>query len=463
MITVNGRVIQLNRIVLSMSTANKTTRTAVLALDAKLIRVDNVTLRVDQGARLGLRSHLSRRVTGLTRRLSLLRAGILAKRHPHPKPPAPTPSPTPKPTTTPTPKPTTTPTPNPTPKPTATPTPNPTPTPPHVIVISPPTTSDAAAYIQAALNGAPSGSTVQLPAGTFSLVADHVIGGDLDCNLNVPDGVTIKGAGIGQTVLVGNGSTSCNVVAAVHASGITVSDMTIMAPVARRNATMQDGFKAEACKNVTIARVDTQNLYMAIAVYGCQQVTYDSCTGEYDSTAFSALDISIDTTIYTGTSGITVTNCTASANYGHGFRFYGLDASHRVTNFVVSGCSARNNGEDGFLLDYLSASSISSSTAANNGVNGFELCGTSGVTIDHCTASGQANSCCSGFVCDGDLGIFGPTSGNTVSNSVASGNTFGYREWQGGGGNAVLNSNFSGDSVSPQYASGTTSTNDLPD
>ena len=336
-------------------------------------------------------------------------------------------------------------------------------TPPHVVVISPPTTGDAAASIQAALDAAPSGSTVQLPAGTFSLVADHVIGGDLDCNLNIPNGVTLKGAGIGQTVLVGNGSISCNVVGAWDARNIAVSDLTIKADVTRRNATMQDGFKAEACKNVTIARVDTQNLYMAIAVYGCRQVTYDSCTGEYDSTAFSALDISIDTTIYTGTSGITVTNCTASANYGHGFRFYGLDASHRVTNFVVSGCSARNNGEDGFLLDYLSASSISSSTAANNGVNGFELCGTSGVTIDHCTASGQANSCCSGFVCDGDLGIFGPTSGNTVSNSVASGNTFGYREWQGGGGNAVLNSNFSGDSVSPQYATGTTSTNDLPD
>ena len=328
-------------------------------------------------------------------------------------------------------------------------------TPPHVIVISPPTTSDAAAYIQAALNGAPSGSTVQLPAGTFSLVADHVIGGDLDCNLNVPDGVTIKGAGIGQTVLVGNGSTSCNVVAAWDARNIAVSDLTIKADVTRRNATMQDGFKAEACKNVTIARVDTQNLYMAIAVYGCQQVTYDSCTGEYDSTAFSALDISIDTTIYTGTSGITVTNCTASANYGHGFRFYGLDASHRVTNFAVSGCSARNNGEDGFLLDYLSASSISSSTAANNGVNGFELCGTSGVTIDHCTASGQANPYSSGFVCDGDAATFGPTSGNTISNCTASGNDYGYREWQGGGGNVVYGNWFPNNTNGSEFAPGT--------
>ena len=244
-------------------------------------------------------------------------------------------------------------------------------TPPHVIVISPPTTSDAAAYIQAALNGAPSGSTVQLPAGTFSLVADHVIGGDLDCNLNVPDGVTIKGAGIGQTVLVGNGSTSCNVVAAVHASGITV------------------------------------------------------------------------------------TNCTASSDYRHGFRFYGLDASHRVTNFAVSGCSARNNGEDGYLLDYIAASTLSDCTATGNGADGFELCGTSGVTIDRCTASGQANPYSSGFVCDGDAATFGPTSGNTISNCTASGNDYGYREWQGGGGNVVYGNWFPNNTNGSEFAPGT--------
>jgi len=79
----------------------------------------------------------------------------------------------------------------------------------------------------------------------------------------------------------------------------------------------------------------------------------------------------------------------------------------------------------------------------------LELCGSHGVTVDHCTAIGQSNAYCSGFVCDGDAAVFGFTSGNAVSNSVASGNSYGYREWQGGGGNAVTGNNFTGNSSGP--------------
>jgi parallel beta-helix repeat protein len=321
--------------------------------------------------------------------------------------------------------------------------------------------TDNAAAFNAAIKAA-NGGPVYVPAGTYNLVDGTVLGGDLDCNVALISGTTLYGDGAGKTILIGSGTTSCNVIGAVGASNLTVRDMTVEAPVSRRNATMQDAVKFEACQSVTVARVDAQNLYMAIAAYGCQNVLYDSCTAEYNASAFSALDISIGTTVYTGTSDVTVTNCTASNNCGHGFRFTGLDANHRIAGFTVTGCSAHDNGEDGYLFYYLTASTISNSTAVNNGVDGFELCGTDGVTLDHCTASGQANPYCDGFVCDGDVSIFGPTSGNTISNSTASGNTYGYREWQGGAGNTLTNNNFAGNTNPPEYGAGTVSSGDLP-
>ncbi len=355
-----------------------------------------------------------------------------------------------------------------TPTPTATATPTPPPTNPTATFnvmnygAKADGVSDDAAAFAAAIKAAGTSGTVYAPSGTYNLVGDRVLGGDLDCNIALTSGLTLRGDGIGKTVLVGNGTTSCNIVGAVDVSNVSVADMTIRADASRRNATMQDAVKFEGVRNALVQRVDVQNLYMAIAVYGCQQVTFDSCSGSYNSTAFSALDISIGTTVYTGTSGITVSNCTATNNYGHGFRFYGLDRYHRTSGFAISNCTASDNGQDGFLFDYLTASRVSNCASLRNGVNGFELCGTTTVTLDHCTASNQTNAYCSGFVCDGDLSIFGPTSGNTISNSVATGNSYGYREWQGGAGNLVSGNNFSGNSAGPVYGAGTMSTGNTP-
>jgi len=92
-------------------------------------------------------------------------------------------------------------------------------------------TDDAPAFA-AAINAAGSSGVVYAPAGTYNLIGGHTIGGDLNCNISLPSGVSLRGDGPGQTVLIGSGTTSCNVVGAVGASGICVTDMTIRADAA---------------------------------------------------------------------------------------------------------------------------------------------------------------------------------------------------------------------------------------
>jgi hypothetical protein len=120
-IVINHQLVRLNRLALSEAVTDQATLKAVLALDRRLIRVDQATLRTDRQARLGHGSHLVARVTELKARLSTVRGRVWRWRHTQPTPSAPDPAPTPTPTTSPTPD----------PSPSATPTASPAPiTPP---------------------------------------------------------------------------------------------------------------------------------------------------------------------------------------------------------------------------------------------------------------------------------------------------------------------------------------------
>jgi hypothetical protein len=174
-IKLNHRVVRLNRVVLSSSAADKTTLTALLALDHRLIGVDHATVTTDRRARIGHGSRLIVRVGTLSARMSGLRDKAWRRRHtlPDPTVPAPTPSttPTPAPSASPTatPTPTTTPTPTPTVTPTVTPTPTPTPT---VTPTTTPTPVPGATVISGKTF-----TTYTVPAGTHDV--DYV-----DCTFN---------------------------------------------------------------------------------------------------------------------------------------------------------------------------------------------------------------------------------------------------------------------------------------
>jgi hypothetical protein len=104
---------------------------------------------------------------------------------------------------------------------------------------------------------------IVVPEGTFTLTQGQVqySGSDLYCNLVVPSGVTLKGSGIGKTILVGAGTTSCNVIGSVRTTGIAISEMTVMVDASRRDSTSQDGIKLEDVNGATVTNVEQEPLH----------------------------------------------------------------------------------------------------------------------------------------------------------------------------------------------------------
>lgn len=106
--------------------------------------------------------------------------------------------------------------------------------------------------LQAAINAAPAGATVTIPAGTYTFSS----------TVNLTSGVSLKGAGIDQTILtMPSQSGPTGLLQADGAQGITISDMTLSSPSASGYVF---AIWISDYSDVTIERVKVENCHYAL-------------------------------------------------------------------------------------------------------------------------------------------------------------------------------------------------------
>ena len=256
--------------------------------------------------------------------------------------------------------------------------------------------SDDAAAINAAIDAcaAAGGGTVYLPAGTYKLVQGTTIGSvrPLHCNIPVPSGVTVQGAGIGQTILKGEGISSCSVFGAVLQTNIGVKDLSISTPVAEHPDTGKDGIKLEGVTNSAVTNVYMENMYIATNCVGCRNITYTGCVAYKTVQAFS-ITLNAETE-YATCGNIRLNDCEAS--YSDQCGFYAFwnegDNSHRVSAVSFRNCYAHDNTNTGFYSNWSRHCTWKGCRSVNNGSWGFYLERSKDYLVTGCRATGNQES-----------------------------------------------------------------------
>ncbi|HUD03818.1 MAG TPA: dockerin type I domain-containing protein [Patescibacteria group bacterium] len=197
---------------------------------------------------------------------------------------------------------------------------------------------------QTSLANAQAGDVIVIPEGTYTLTQGQVQwpGGDLYCNLVIPSGVTLKGSGVGKTILVGGGTTSTNVIGSVSTTNIAISDMTIMVDISRKGSTSQDGIKMENVDGATVSNVELKYLYIASNIIGSRNVTYTNVHAIESQLGIDAINIAT----YTNTANVLIKDSTATGiTNGWGFGTY--DDTSQGSDVHVSGVTFQNDTATG--------------------------------------------------------------------------------------------------------------------
>lgn len=290
------------------------------------------------------------------------------------------------------------------------------------------------ATIQAAVDAAQAGDEIQIAAGTYSDPTHPAGGGDETlCCVVMKSGISLRGAGIGETIIdanaVGRG------IHCYQVTGCVFSDMTIRNAYADVYGTGVFLRSAQA----TLERVEmTENLYGAIAAVDASDLTLLGCTMSYnEGKAGAGLDIESDCTAY-------IYDCDVIGNEGPttgGVLLRGaVTMEHcRITNNTATGAAGVFGGGIGVLngSPTLRFCVIRDNVSGGSG-GGIYITGdmTTGLLEDCIIADNR---------CDGDEGIGG---GLTVSSfatptlrrCLVTGNTT-TGQWSDGGGVYIQFSN----------------------
>ena len=261
--------------------------------------------------------------------------------------------------------------PTPTPTPTATPTPTPN--------------------WQTALSSAKPGDVIVIPEGTFTLTQGRVqfSGADIYCNLVIPSGVTLKGSGIGKTILVGAGTTSCNVIGSIRTTGIAISDMTLMVDASRRGNTSQDGIKLEDVNGATITNVELRNFYIGTNCIGSRNVTYSGCIARDCELGIDVINLGS----YTGTDNVLVKDCLATGCNQWGFGCYNdpnYGSDVHVSGVTFQNCDGHDNNT-GLFGWYADSLTVTGGSFNNNHGDGVKLNTCRNYLVGGVTATGNPN------------------------------------------------------------------------
>jgi polygalacturonase len=217
--------------------------------------------------------------------------------------------------------------------------------------------ADDAGAIQKAVDAcaAAGGGIVYLPAGEYRLYGARTANPDLAVNVELKDGVHLQGAGAGQTKVTAT-RTSANAIGASQKTNVGVSDLEVSSTISGI-----DGVKLYCCDQATVEDVVAHNLYIGIAVYGCQDSSVVDCTS-YNN---SSMGISMSESYlgYQTTQNGLVANC---LTYGNqlGVKVGGYIPSspnpHRVGDVTLRSCRSHDNSSANYWLSYAEDLALSS-------------------------------------------------------------------------------------------------------
>jgi hypothetical protein len=126
--------------------------------------------------------------------------------------------------------------------------------PPTTTTLPPTTTTTIGAFdLQKAIDACPAGGTVNVPAGTITIRA----------GIQLKSNITVKGAGVGQTVLYAPGERDGGAIMGTPfgVSNVTIADMTMRSDKPEYHCF---GIWVANCSNLTIERVRMENCFYAL-------------------------------------------------------------------------------------------------------------------------------------------------------------------------------------------------------
>jgi hypothetical protein len=154
--------------------------------------------------------------------------------------------------------------------------------------------ADAPAFdLQGAINACPAGGTVSIPAGNLTVSSQVVL----------RSGVTLRGAGVGQTILTMPArSSQTNLLAAVNVSNVSITDLTLASPAATGKvlAIHLSGYSGVTIERVYVTgceyalKADTAGSNLTVRDFtarACGQVYVSNLTGGL----FENLDVEVVT------------------------------------------------------------------------------------------------------------------------------------------------------------------------
>ena len=234
--------------------------------------------------------------------------------------------------------------------------------------------TDDVAAVQAAVNaaGAAGGGVVYMPPGTYRFYAGHGVDPNrgLGANIELFDGVAVKGAGADKTFVVATRQ-GASAFGALRKKNISVQDMDISAA-----GSTEDGVKFAVCTNPLVQNVTAHDIYIGIALYSCVDPVVRECK------------------VYNSDTGIKIGEYANSPEAAVGGLMGGNKVSFRVAGDFsgdpvrrISGTVLRRcaSGPNGILLTYAENLTLRDCTSSNVASNGIHISGVNGAILTRCS------------------------------------------------------------------------------
>ena len=247
--------------------------------------------------------------------------------------------------------------------------------------------SDNYPAVQAAINAAVAagGGTIYFPAGRWALVGGLTIGADvMSANVPLPAGVSIKGDGSAQTILLGNGPSYRSIIGSM-AAGVGASGLSVVVPAGERSSTGKDGIKLVSCDGVTLNDVRAENCYISLNVVSCKNI---AARHFVSANARDGISVCNQWQLY-GTNAILLEDCESFGNNQPGFAIHyqeGTDAT-RVNNITLRRCYSHGNQSASFYSKWSLNLTLDGCRSDNEGGYGFYLDNAKGYLVSGCTST----------------------------------------------------------------------------
>jgi hypothetical protein len=242
------------------------------------------------------------------------------------------------------------------------------------------------------------GGIVYIPSGTYKLVTGRDLPNTANAvmKVHIPlrSGCTVKGDGIGKTILLGNAPETGLSVMGASENNVAAQDLTSMIPVADKAATWKSGLKLVGITGGRFTNLRMENTGTASNAVGSDDLIYDHCIS-YNTKSGFMVDLQ-DEAPNTQIIGITFTDCESSYSSGsggssHGFSAYIWDSTDawRVSRVKYIRCYAHDNENTGFYTKWSYLMTYLDCISNNNGW-GFYAQYAKDYYYSGCTASGNA-------------------------------------------------------------------------